>query len=146
METDDHGTKEIARQFTVVPKLTRGQYGFNMKIVDETEIDRLLLKGTITAAQHSALEGLMRRLQKAGFVGVRSPDYNTTTNDPSVVADKRANIMRSMVRLFRRMDEKMGTGKRKAMVNLVLMDTPWPADNASLLEAIRHMEDAIAGR
>lgn len=144
---DDHGTKEIARQFTVVPKLTRGSYGLNLRVMDETEIDRLLLKGTITANNHSTLEGLLRRLHRMGFVGIKSPNLESPVfADPAIIGDKRATALRGIVRLFMSMDKKMGAVHRRSLVNLVLMDAPWPGDNVSLLAAIRHLDDAISGR
>lgn len=144
---DDHGTNEIARRFTVVPKLTRGMYGYNAKVVDETEIDRLVLRGTITPAQHGTLEGFLRKLHKLGFVGVKSPNLDSPVYaDPAIVGDKRAQAVRGMVKIFIRLDEKMGADKRRALVNLVLIDTPWPGDDASLVESIEWLEDAIIGR
>jgi hypothetical protein len=143
----DYGTREIARQFTVVPKLTRGLYGYNSRVVDETEIDRLLLRGIINSAQHSTLEGLMRRLHRMNFVGIKSPSLDSPVYaDPAIVGDKRAQAVRGMVKIFLRLDEKMGADKRRALVNLVLMDAIWPGDDASLLDSITYLEDAIAGR
>jgi hypothetical protein len=143
----DYGTREIARQFTVVPRLTRGMYGYNSKVVDETAIDILLLRGTINPAQHATLEGFMRRLHRMGFVGIKSPNLDSPVYaDPAIVGDKRAQAVRGMVKIFMRLDEKMGADKRRALVNLVLMDAIWPGDDATLLESITYLEDAIAGR
>lgn len=144
---DDHGTNEIARRFTVVPKLTRGMYGYNAKVVDETEIDRLVLRGIISPTQHGTLEGFLRKLHKLGFVGIKSPNLDSPVYaDPTIVGDKRAQAVRGVVKIFMRLDEKMGAEKRRALVNLVLMDAPWPGDDASLLESIGWLEDAISGR
>lgn len=143
----DFGTPELARRFTVVPKLTRGLYGYNGKVVDGSEIDRLLLRDWITVNQHATLEGLLRRLHKASFVGVKSPTYDSPVQaDPATVGDRRAHALRSMVKIFRRLDDKAGAEKRKALVDLVLLDVPWNGDKASLQEAVKHLDDAIAGR
>lgn len=144
---DDHGTPEIARRFTVVPKLTRGNYAFNLRVMNETEIDILLLKGTINANQHSTLEGFFRRLHRMGFVGVKSPSMDSPIfADPALVGDKRAASVRGMVQIFLRLDKKIGPAQRRSLVNLVLMDVPWPWDDASLMESIKGLDDAIAGR
>lgn len=128
-EPVDFGTPELGRRLSVVPRLTRGAFGYNGMVTDETEIDRLLLQNLITAAEHSTLEALLRRLHKASFVGLKSPGYDTIISaDPSIVADKKAQTIRAMVRITERMDEhkKIGRAKRTALVNLVLLDTPWP--------------------
>lgn len=125
-EPSDFGTPQIAQRLSVVPKRTAsGDY--LGKIVDETEIDRLLLHDRISAMEHSILEALMRRLYKANFVGLRSPSWEAPVqSDPTIMADKKANQIRSMVRIIEQMDEKMGRTRRSALVNLVLMDAPWP--------------------
>lgn len=144
---DDHGTREIARQFTVVPKLTRGSYGFNLRVMDETAIDVLLLKGTINPNHHATLEGLMRRLHRMGFVGIKSPNMESPVfADPATVGDKRAAAVRGMVKIFMALDKKMGADKRRSLVNLVLMDVSWPGDDPSLLQCIKDLDDVIAGR
>lgn len=137
-EPKDFGTHEMGRRFSVVPKLS-GHNNYSGKVVDETEIDRLLLKDAITSAEHSTLEGLLRRLHKANFVGMKSPSYDAPISaDPSIVGDKRAQTIRAMVKIVDKMDrnEKIGRFKRAALINLVLMDSPWPGSNESLKEAI----------
>jgi hypothetical protein len=134
-EAKDYGTKEIANRFNVVPKFTKS--GTHMAVVDETEIDRLLLHDRITSADHAVLGALMARMKKANFVGIKSPSYDAPLSmDPSAVGDRRANQIRSLVKLFSALDHRLGKGKRTALVNLVLLDTPWPADDKSLIEAI----------
>lgn len=142
----DYGTPEIAKRFTVVPKLSQSS-GMHMKVADDTEIDRLLLRDEINMSQHATLEGFMRRLHKMGFVGVRSPDYESPINlDPAQVGDRRANAVRGMVSIFRRLDDRITPTRRREMVNLCLMDTPWPGDQASLHDCIGALDDVIAGR
>lgn len=145
-EPRDYGTSEIARQFTVVPKLS-GPQSYAAKVMDETEIDRLLLRDEITSNEHGTLEGFMRRLHKMGFVGIRSPNYESPIHaDPSLVGDKRAASVRGMVRIFKRLNERIGQSKRQALVDLCLRDMEWPGDRLSLKECIRALDDVIAGR
>lgn len=140
----DNGTPELARRFTVVPKLTEYN-NWSVKVMDETEIDRLLLQGVITPNQHSSLEGFMRRLHKVGFVGLKSPDYSSPISaDPAKVGDRKAMAIRGVVKLTARLDKKIGPAKRRALVNLVLLDAPWKGDD--LIECIRFLDDAIQGR
>lgn len=142
----DYGTSEIAKRFTVVPRLSQSS-GMHMKVVDDTEIDRLLLRDEISPNQHATLEGFMRRLHKMGFVGVRSPDYESPVNlDPAQVGDRRANSVRGMVNIFRRLDRRITPTRRREMVNLCLMDVPWPGDRDSLHVCIAALDDVIAGR
>lgn len=146
MTERDYGTSELRRHFTVVPKLS-GPNTMAMKVIDSTEIDRLLLDDVIMPSHHASLEGLMRRLHKAGFVGLKSPTYDSPIHaDATAVGDKKANLIRSIVALFTRLDAKIGPGKRRALVDLVLRDVSWPGDNASLLDAVARLDDAIAGR
>ncbi len=114
-EPRDYGTPELARQFTVVPKLS-GPTITTMKVVDDCEIDRLLLRDEITANEHGTLEGFMRRLHKMGFVGIRSPNYESPIHaDPSLVGDKRAASVRGMVRIFKRLNDRIGQSRRQAL-------------------------------
>lgn len=124
-EPADFGTPQIAQRLNIVPRRTAS--GYHGRIVDETEMDRMLLHDRITATQHSILEALMRRLYKANFVGLRSPSWEAPVqSDPSIMADKKANQIRSMVRIIEQMDKEIGQPRRTALINLVLMDAPWP--------------------
>lgn len=146
MSKHDYGTTELRRQFTVVPKLS-GPTTMTFKVVDESEIDRLLMRDAIKPSQHATLEGLMRRLHKAGFIGLKSPAYDSPIHaDASAVGDRKANLIRSTVMLFARLDKKIGPPRRKALVDLVLADVPWPGDDQSLLDIISQLDDVIAGR
>ena len=139
----DFGTPEIAKRFKVVPTLVSPN-AYAGRIVDETMIDILLLKDKITASDHSALERFMEKLMKANFVGIRSPSYEAPLSaDPSLVGDRRANQIRAVVGLFKRLDKDIGPPKRKALVDLVLKDAEWPGDDASLVEAVRSLGMAL---
>ena len=147
-EPKDFGTTELGRRFSVVPKLTSPN-NYAGKVVDETEIDRLLLTDRITAAEHATLEGLLKRLHKANFVGLKSPSYDAPLSaDPSIVGDRRAQMIRAMVRVITKMDEdkNIGRHKRVALVNMVLMDSPWPGDDASLKLAVQALDTIFSRR
>lgn len=135
----DMGTTEMARRFTVVPKIDASNT-WHGKVMDETEIDRLLLKDIITPAEHSVLEALMKKLHKMGFVGVKSPDYSSPIHaDATAVGDKRAQSIRGMVRIIRDLDKEIGTHFRVSLVNLCLIDMPWPHSTDDLKSSIKRL-------
>lgn len=141
---DDYGTTEITHQYLVIPRLTRGSYGYNSKVMDETEIDRLLLKDIINASQHASLERFLKELMEAGFIGVRSPNYEAPVqSDASSSGDRKANIIRKSVAVMKRLERKVGKGRRSALVNLVILDTPWPYTKESLHDCIIAVDDAL---
>jgi len=141
-EEKDYGTAEISDRFKVVPKFAKG--GTHLKVMDETAIDRLLLADRITSSEHAALEGLMQRLHKANFVGIKSPAYDAPLSiDPSAVGDRRANQIRAAVKLFAGLDNRLGRERRIALVNLVLMDVDWPDTDESLKAVIRILVDLL---
>ena len=122
----DWGTTELARRFTVVPRLS-GAYSFHGKVIDDSEMDRLLAKDAITPMEYSLLEALLKKLHKATFVGLKSPDFNgVATSDPSHMSDRKACAVMSICHIVRVMDKLMGKANRAALINLVLLDQPWP--------------------
>lgn len=122
----DYGSPELAKRFTVVPKLTASN-SFTGKVCDDTEIDLMLLHDKITALEHSLLVALLNRLHRATFVGLKSPDLNSVSaSDPSRMADRKAVAVMGVCRIIEAMDVVMGQGRRKALVDLVLLDKPWP--------------------
>lgn len=144
--TVDFGTTEMAQRLRVVPALTRGDFGYNGKVVDETEIDRLLLEDRITPSDHSSLERLLRILLKANFNPLRSPVYEAPVSaDPSLVGDRRANQIRAVASLFARLDQDMGRIARVNLVNLVLMDQPWSGSDDDLRSKIHRLERVMGG-
>lgn len=135
-EPKDYGTAELARQFTVVPKLS-GINTYSAKVMDETEIDRLLLRDVITPEEHGILEMFMVKLHKMGFVGVKSPDYSSPVfADATAVGDKRAMSIRGMVRVIAALDERIGRKHRTSLVDLVLQDVPWPLKDEELKDSV----------
>lgn len=143
--TIDFGAPGLGRHFTVVPKLTRGLHGFNAKVVDETEIDRMLLHDRITSSQHATLEALMMRLHRMGFVGVKSPNYDAAVHvDPATLADRKARTLVGMVGIFAGLDAAIGRERRFALVNLLLKDTPWPFGD--IADCITALDLVLAGQ
>jgi hypothetical protein len=139
----DFGTPEIAKRLKVIPTLVSPSV-YAARVTDEHEIDRLLVADKITPNEHATLEGLLRRLVRANFVGVRSPTYDAPMSaDPSLVGDRRANQIRTVVGLFSKLDDRLGVKRRKALVNLVLLDEVWPKKDKTLQECIEALEKVM---
>ena len=146
----DMGTPELARKFTVVPKLS-SPTETSMKVLDGNEIDRLLLHDLITPAQHGTLNNLARRLHSFGFIGLKSPDYASRIHaDAELVADKKAETIRGAVSLIKKMDghPSIGRGRREKLVNMVVHDAPWGKlrhQVEDLHHCIRALDDIFLG-
>jgi hypothetical protein len=125
----DQGTVELGRHFTVVPTFT-GPNVMAGRVVDETAIDRLFLREEINITQHATLMAFTKRLHKYGFFALKSPNYEGFVQmDPTMVGDRKANMLRGMVKIFAALDKEIGPPRRKALVDLCLKDTPWSGDD-----------------
>ncbi len=144
----DYGTPELARRFSVVPKLN-GAYTYGAKVMDDTEIDRLLMKDRINPTQHSILQAFASRLEQAGYNGVKAIDYNATHHsEPHTMGDRMHVKVSRAIYLRRAMvdHEKIGRGRDQALVSLVSEDMPWPGNDASLHEAIDGLQQILTRR
>lgn len=147
----DAGTPEMARRFTMVPRLS-DPTTTTMKVIDGTELDKLLMHDAITTTQHATLMTLEKRLHGYGFMGVKSPDYSSPIHaDAGAVSDKKAEKLRGAVHLVGKMDKHphIGAHRRKKLVNLVLLDAPWGKLRHQIEElhhCIRALDDIFLGR
>lgn len=138
----DMGTPEMARQFKIVPRLTDPSTMAG-RVLDGTEIDKLLLSDAIDTFQHATLQTFAKRLHGFGFVGLKSPDYSSPISaDATAVSDKKADTIRGAVHLFEKMDRHpdIGAYRRKRLINLVLQDAPWGDQKDELHAAIRALD------
>ena len=120
-EPIDTGAERLHHHRTVVPR--RRADGYNMRVMDETEIDRMLMRDEITPNEHATLERLMGKLHKFGFMGVRSPDYSSPIHaDASAVGDKKAATIRGAVKLTKELDAALGADLRRRLYALILED------------------------
>lgn len=127
VEAADYGTREMARHFTIIPKLIDNNTRAG-RVLDGTAIDALLMNDVIDPMQHATLTMLANRLHSYGFVGLKSPDYSSPIHaDPTQVSEKKAQALRGAVHLIEKMDKhpNIGRYRRKKLVNLALMDAPW---------------------
>lgn len=147
----DMGTPEMARRFTIVPKLS-DPTTLTGKVLDGSEVDRLLLVDAIDPAQHATLNMLAKRLHGYGFSGMKSPDYSSRVHaDATLVADKKAESLRGAVHLIDKMDKHphIGAFRRKKLVNLVLQEAPWGSLRHQIEElqyCVRALDDIFVGR
>lgn len=141
----DYGAPELAKRFTVVPKLTASN-GYTGKVVDDSEIDRLLLYDHISSVEYSLLVALLHKLHRATFIGLKSPDFNGVAHsDPSRIADRKANAVMSICHVIKLMDRVMGRINRAALVDLVLLDAAWPFDMTCLHKCVLALEGVLTG-
>lgn len=132
----DMGTREFSQHHLVIPKLV-DPTTMAGRVLDATEIDRLLLNEAIGIIMHGTLEAFAKKLHSFGFVGLKSPDYSSPIfADATAVSEKKANLIRGAVALFNRMDKHpdIGPYRRKKIVNLVLTDAPWQGKKKQLSE------------
>jgi len=148
-EAMDPGTPEMARQFTCVPKMIDNNTKA-IRVLDGTEIDKLLLEDLINITQHSTLNLFAQKLVSFGMLSLKSPSFEPKVSaDASIVSDKKAEALRGAVKLFRRLDETIGSYKRKKLVNLALQDAPWGSLRHQIEDlhfCIRALDDVLARR
>jgi hypothetical protein len=144
----DMGTPELSRRFTVVPRLS-DPTTLAGKILDGSEVDKLLLHDVITPAEHGTLGTLLKKLHAFGFIGLKSPSYDGAIHaDPAQVSAKKAELMRGAVSLFARMDRHrfIGPVTRKRLINLALYDAPWTSPAVALKQAVRGLDEIFSQR
>jgi hypothetical protein len=136
----DTGTQELARRFTVVPKLASPNT-WTSKVIDETEMDRLLVNDDITSAEYSILVALLKRLRRS-FGSLQSPEFTMriVAKHPSGMADRKARSIYGVVNLIKGMDKVMGSAKRRAMIDLVFVEVRWPYEMPDLKICIGQMQ------
>lgn len=142
----DYGTPEIARRFRVVPKLT-GPNSYAGKVIDDTEIDRLLAEDRIDSTEYSILEAFRMRLRKASYDSLRSPDFNASVRaDPSLIGDRKARAVTTVIGIIGDMDkhEKIGREKRDGLINLVTEDRPWFLDMKALQLSVGALQGILS--
>ena len=148
-EAMDPGTPAMARHFTCVPKMIDNNTRA-MRVLDGTEIDKLLLDDVINITQHSTLNLFAQKLAGFGMLSLKSPSFEAKVQaDASIVSDKKAEALRGAVKLFKRLDDTIGPYKRKKLVNLALQDAPWGALRHQIEDlhfCIRALDDVLMRR
>lgn len=125
--TIDMGTSEMARQFKIVPTYT-SHTDRASRVMDGTEVDRMLLNDQLNINQHATLNLLARKMNSYGMGSIKSPDYaGRIMSDPQLVSERKAQALRGAVHLIDKLDKHPHVGKfrRKKLINLVMEDGEW---------------------
>jgi hypothetical protein len=75
----DYGTNELSKRHSLKPELTGRGHAVRMRVSDQIELDRLLLKGHIDRMEHSAGGSFCQDLHRAGMMGMKTVNYSPTT-------------------------------------------------------------------
>jgi hypothetical protein len=71
----DTGTKERASHGTLRPELTGKAYEFHVRVIDSSNIDRLLLRDLITPDEYDTLSRLHIDIVRASLHGYQASDF-----------------------------------------------------------------------
>lgn len=122
----DFGTAERQDHGTIVPALYRdgSSYDYHAKVMDATQIDRLLMDGKITPNQHNTLERFSEELRKAGFMSIRTIDLSDPiqSSDPAHIADRKAAKLVKIVLIFKELEKVLTHKERDLLVDMCLTD------------------------
>lgn len=143
----DYGTPELARRFSVVPKLIGNSYG--ARVMDDTEINRLLMKDLINPLQHSLLRALAEKLERASFNELRAINYDATHfSEPHTMGDRKAERLARARNLIKGMitHHLIGEQRFDALVRLVSEDQPWPYGIEALHDAVSGLQVILTNR
>lgn len=127
VSTIDMGTSEMARRFTIVPTYT-SHTDRASRVMDGTEVDRMLLNDQLSINQHATLNLLARKMNSFGMGSIKSPDYSGRIHsDATLIAEHKAQALRGAVHLIDKLDRHPHVGKyrRKRLINLVMEDGKW---------------------
>lgn len=145
----DTGTPEMSNRHIVKPELISQRSGkaMHLRVQDQREIDRLLLKDKITIEQHQALEAFQADAYFAGLEGVRAQDYGrvmgsgTAPQMTNREAMKRLKVSRCLARVDRDVPPVRHGGVDTAsalLLRTVLDDAPVPEIWLKKLSDISH--------
>lgn len=137
----DLGTVELQSKHRIVPRL-RGKFEYHAKVLDSSEIDRMLMLQLLTPTEHDTLERFHEALRKGGFMKIRSIDWTDpiVQSDPSHIADRHAHALIMVVKMLKYLDEKTNSSFRKQLVDLVLLDQPLIASKGDLRRGVRAID------
>jgi hypothetical protein len=122
-ETVVLGTPEFQTKYTIVPKL-RNLWDYHAKVIDGSELDRLLIEEIVTPSQHNTLERFAAILNRAGYARYSSIDLSGSGHfDPSHAAEKKSKSMLRIVKILEYVDKKAGKKARMDMVNMLTVDS-----------------------
>lgn len=126
-EPVDQGTPEISRQHKVIPQRAGPQASapLHLRVVDESEIDRLLLKDWINVEQHQTAETLLDDLHNAGLIGMRISNYERRMGGGDTQNITRREALRRVKvrKALEYMEAKGGVKAGRLVLGVVMDDT-----------------------
>lgn len=118
----DCGTKEFGHRYTLKPELIGASTGHSvhMRVVDETAIDRLLLKGMINLDEHIIGNKVAGDLHRANFSKIAASKLEPSSGRPDPHAFVFTDNLVEVGKLFTYLDEKVGVDARNLVTNVLL--------------------------
>lgn len=125
--TIDTGTPEGMKHKKMVAVPAPGRPGkIHLRVVDQTELDRMLDRKQITAEQWSSGDQVYRLLYKAGMLGASKSTLNIsgTSGDPQHISDKKSDALLMLGELINHIDRSCGRPTRELFINMLMLDRP----------------------
>mgnify|MGYP003346239610 CR=1 FL=1 len=127
----DTGTPEGMQHKTIVAVPAPGRPGkIHLRVVDQIELDRLLLRGVITQEEWSTGDQIYRLLYKAGMLGASKSTLNVSgrSGDPQFLSEKISDAMRIVADIIKHLDKTCGRDARTFFINMIILDSPVKTD------------------
>lgn len=139
--TIDTGTPEGMKHKKMVAVPAPGRPGkIHLRVVDQTELDRMLDRKQITAEQWSSGDQVYRLLYKAGMLGASKSTLNVsgTSGDPQHISDKKSDALLMLGELINHLDVSCGRPTRELFINMLMLDRPVAG------EQVKHIVHALS--
>lgn len=119
------GQTKLASHFTVKPELTGNGHAVRLRVMDETEPERLLLAGSITSDQFSAATMLYKDLIAAKMIGPSAMNLSPSISggDPDPVTQRQALSIKRVNDAIKHLDSDIGRNARAFLLKVVLSET-----------------------
>jgi hypothetical protein len=129
--TIDTGTPEGAKHKKMVAVPAPGRPGkIHVRVVDQTELDRLLDRGVISLEEWSSGDQVYRLMYKAGMLGSSKSTLNISgsSGDPQFISEKKSDSLMMVGELIAHLDRKCGKVSRQLFVDMLVLDRPIKTD------------------
>lgn len=123
----DTGNPEGTKHKTMVAVPAPGRPGkIHLKVVDQTELDRLLYRKQITPDQWSTGDQVYNLLYRAGMLGASKSTLNVSgiSGDPQHISDKKSDALVMLGVLIDHLDRACGRPTRELFLNMLILDRP----------------------
>lgn len=131
----DLGTPERAKRNRLKAELTGKGYAVRMRVVDGSELDKLLYSGKLSDLEHSACTAFACDCHAARLLGVKTARFEVESVQTRTVPERIAYAFRKVNEAIRAMDTAVGVRPRQMFVALVLEDRAIPEEKMPQLKA-----------